>query len=297
MQKYLPSKQFVRIILLAILGGLIIFFVGKILNKKTVWNNSSSESVVASSQNQDYFSQDTDGDGLYDWEEVLWGTNSALKDTDGDGIDDKKYVENKRKTSDFDESYKADPSNETEAFAKQFFITTAVLNKSGTFNQETVNDFSAGVDQSIVNFNLKDSYTLSDLKLSPVSPETYYNSFKNLYNSLPYKNISELETLSQIIQNPEDVSALEKIANINLMYIKLRDGMIKMEVPYAASGTHLFFVNNLDKISKILLEAKNINNDPLKVTTYLSKYNEYSNNIQSSLKSFSIYFSQNGIIQ
>src|SRR3989338_4204864 len=32
--------------------------------------------------------QDTDGDGLYDYEEILYGGNPEVKDTDGDGFSD-----------------------------------------------------------------------------------------------------------------------------------------------------------------------------------------------------------------
>ncbi len=297
MQNYLPSKQFVRIILVTAVVGLVIFFGGKLLNNKTTWNNDSSDEVASASASTDFFSKDTDSDGLYDWEEALWSTNPALKDTDGDGVDDKKFVENKRKESDFDETYKPDSSNETEVFAKQFFTTAAVLNQGGAFNQETIGQFSSGVDQSIVNFNLKDTYALSDLKLSPISADLYYTSFKTLYNSLPHKGIPELETLALVIQNPEDTATIEKISNIHLSYSKLIDGLVRMDVPYGASGGHLFLLNNIDKLSKILVESRNINNDPLKVTTYLSKYNEYSNNIDSALGTLASYFSQNGILQ
>ncbi|MDQ5883296.1 MAG: hypothetical protein QG654_209 [Patescibacteria group bacterium] len=296
MEKYLPSKQFARTILAALALGLVVFLVGKILNKKTVWENKSGEEAVALEQNEDFFSQDTDSDGLYDWEEALWSTNPSLKDTDGDGIDDKKFVENKRKEIDVDETYESDPNNETEVFAKQFFTTASVLNQSGSFNQETVNQFSQGVGQSISNFTLKDKYTLSDLKLSAVSADTYYGNFKTLYNSLPNKEIKELENIALLIQNPEDQVALDNVAKINLMYSKLEDGLLSMDVPYNVSGGHLFLLNNINKISQVILESRNIDYDPLKVTTYLSKYDEYSNNIESALGTLASYFSQNGII-
>lgn len=297
MQKYLPSKQFVRTILIALVLGSLVFFVGKILKKKTVWQSKSGEESVKLSKEDDFFSQDTDEDGLYDWEEALWSTNPALKDTDGDGVDDKKFVENKRKEIDVDETYKPDPNNETEVFAKQFFTTASVLNQGGSFNQETIDQFSKGVGQSISNFTIKDKYTLTSLKLSGISAEKYYENFKTLYNSLPHKDIRELENIALLIQNPEDTKALENIANINLMYSKLEEGLLVMEVPYNASGGHLFLLNNINKVALVILESRNIDYDPLKVTTYLSKYEEYTENVSSALTTLASYFTQNGIIQ
>lgn len=296
MQKYLPSKQFVRTILIALLLGSVVFVVGKILNKKTVWQSKSGEDLVKISKEDDFFSQDTDEDGLYDWEEALWSTNPALKDTDGDGVDDKKFIENKRKEIDVDTTYKSDPNNETEVFAKQFFTTASVLSQSGSFNQETLDQFSNGIGQSISNFTIKDKYNLASLKLSGISAENYYNNFESLYNSLPHKEVRELENIALLIQNPEDTTALDNIAKINLMYSKLEDGLLTMEVPYNASGGHLFLLNNINKVSIVILESRNIDYDPLKVTTYLSKYDEYSKNVSSALSTLASYFNQSGII-
>ncbi len=296
MQKYLPSKQFVRIILITLFLGSLVFLVGKILNKKTVWQSKSGEELVKLIKEDDFFSQDTDEDGLYDWEESLWSTNPALKDTDSDGVDDKKFVENKRKEIDVDETYKSDSNNETEVFAKQFFTTASVLSQSGSFNQETIDQFSQGVGKSISNFTIKDKYNLGSLKLSGISAENYYKNFEALYNSLPHKEVRELENIALLIQNPEDTTALDNIAKINLMYSKLEDGLLAMEVPYNASGGHLFLLNNINKVAIVILESRNIEYDPLKVTTYLSKYDEYSKNVSSSLSTLASYFNQNGII-
>lgn len=50
-----------------------------------------TQSVFADTSNdliQAIADTDTDGDGLKDWEETLWGTDSTKVDTDGDGISD-----------------------------------------------------------------------------------------------------------------------------------------------------------------------------------------------------------------
>lgn len=290
MQKYLPSKQFVRIIFLAVLGGLVIFFVGKIINKKTVWNNNSSEKTITSNQNQDYFSQDTDGDGLYDWEEALWGTNSTLKDTDGDGIDDKKYVENKRKTSDFDESYKADPSNETEAFAKQFFTTASVLNQNGGFNQDAVDNVSNGISQSIQNFSIKDKYSLADLKLSGISVLQYKDNISQLFNSLDAPEANELTLIAYVMQDPTDKDALAELGSYMSYINSLINGLLSMNVPNSNAGLHLSYINNLYKMSEIVQSVVFIEDDPVRVMSYLSQYDEYSSRIVNNIDSFKKYF-------
>ena len=296
MQKYLPSKQFVKTISLALLAALIVFIVGKILNKKVVWENSGSDANVVLAEDSDFFSQDKDEDGLYDWEEALWGTNPDVKDTDGDGVDDKKFVENKRKDVDIDETYKPDSDNETEVFAKQFFTTAAVLDQSGSFNQDTVEQFSQGVGQSINNFSLKDKYTLSNLKLTGVSVQEYHKKMSEIYARLKKPEVNELTLLAYIMENPEDEDALNDLG-VNLAYLDgLIKGLINTEVPHGNAGLHLSYINNLDKISEIMKSIIYVEEDPLKVVTYLSKFDEYSDKLLNDIESFRNYFISNGII-
>ncbi len=298
MQKYLPSKQFVKIMLITLAVGLAFFLVGKIFENKTfsannnVTEDSSSEKV----ENGDFFDQDTDGDGLYDWEEALWGTDPRQTDTDDDGVDDKKYVENKRKTADFDETYKPDTSNETETFARQLLVTANSLNKSGTFSQSTAEQFSESVGQTLASFNIKDEYTLANLKLSNISAQTYFDNYKKAYESLPNKDVSELNVIARLITNPEDQQALEDMAKLNIFLSKFKDSLLSMEVPYNISGTHLSILNNLEKIFIIVSESKNLETDALKAMSYFSKYDKYSDQLDQDFASLELYFKQNGII-
>jgi len=297
MQKYLPSKQFVRLILIALALALLVFILGKILNKKTVWQNKSlDEKAVSNSNKEDFFSVDSDGDGLYDWEEALWETNPKLKDSDGDGVDDKKFIENKRKDADFDETYKSDSSNETEVFAKQFFTTTAVLSQGNNFNQDTIDQFSDSIGQSISSFSLKDKYTLSDLKLGNTTALQYQKNISDIYARLEKPESNELTLLAYIMENPNDQYGLDELGKYLSFSDSLVKGFLAVNVPNSNAGLHLSFVNNLDKMSEIMKSIIYIEEDPLKVVAYLGKYDEYSDRLLKDIESFKKYFSTDGII-
>ncbi len=275
MEKYLPSKQFVRIIGTAVLLALLVFIFGKIFNKKTVWQNASNETVASVAESEDFFSLDTDEDGLYNWEEALWGTNPNLKDTDSDGVDDKKYVENKRKEMDVDETYQPDQNNETEVFARQFFTTAVVLDQGGGFSQDTVEQFSSGVGQSIQNFTLKDKYTLSNLKLGAITPEQYEKNISDVYARIGTLDFNELTLLAYIMENPNDQYGLDELGRYLAYSDSLIKGLLSTNVPNENAGLHLSFVNNLDKVAEIMKNSVYVESNPLKVVTYLSKYDEY----------------------
>ncbi len=295
--KYLPSKQFVRVILITILVGAGLFLVGKFAGAKTVWQNKDTKnSVAVSGQEGDYFTKDSDGDGLYDWEEALWNTDPRITDTDGDGLNDKDEVEEKRKTMDVDATYKSDNDNDTEVFAKQLYATAAVLDKNGGIDKGTLEEFSNSLDVSLKNFNIQNKYTLSDLNLGSITAEDYVNNFITLSDSLSNLEISELGVISRLMEKPGDPLALEDLGKINVSYESFQEGMLKMTVPYKNAGLHLSILNNLYKINTVVQEAKNIEKDPLKFSTYFSKYQEYSNSLDKDIESFSKYIDQDVII-
>jgi hypothetical protein len=297
MNKYLPSKKFIKTISITLLVGAVLFVAGNLVSNKSFFSKQQdAPQDVLTSGDGDFFDMDTDKDGLFDWEEALWGTNPRLKDTDGDGVEDKKFVENKRDEIDSDETYTPDDSNETEVFAKQFFTTASVLNQSGSFDQDAVEEFSKSIGQSINNFNMQDKYKLSDIKMSAVLPKDYYNNLNSVFSPLIAKNVSELGIIARIVENPEDQSALNDLSSLLSVYKDIENNLLKTESPYSISGTHLSMINSISKISEILNESRNISQDPLKVTVYLSKYNEVSEKISNDFELFTAYFKQNGII-
>lgn len=297
MQKYLPSKQFVKTILVALALGVFVLLFGKIFTNKTVAENKqASKNISLNQKDGDFFSLDSDGDGLYDWEEALWGTNPLLKDSRGDGISDYDYVQARRKEIDTDETYRSNPNNETEAFAKQFYTTAAVLNQSGTFSQDSVEQFSQSFSQSISNFNIKDKYTLSDLKLSGVSAVEYHRKIAEIYASLSKPEVNELTLIAYILENPNDEFAMEELGIYLSFSQALINGLLSVNVPNSNAGLHLSYVNNLYKMSEIMRNVVYMDQDPLKFASYLSRYDEYSNRILADIKSFQQYFASNGII-
>jgi hypothetical protein len=95
MEKYLPSKIFIAVAASALFimgGGYFVFFV---LGSKYqgARERKSEHQIVAQKQETALFAnKDADSDGLKDWEEVLWHTDSEKSDTDGDGMGDNEEI-------------------------------------------------------------------------------------------------------------------------------------------------------------------------------------------------------------
>src|SRR5690606_29956249 len=76
--------------------GLVVYFNRKDGASERSINNAVSVSEGAESFDPTAFELDTDGDGLRDWEESLWGTDLNEPDTDRDGMGDGEEVESGR---------------------------------------------------------------------------------------------------------------------------------------------------------------------------------------------------------
>ena len=78
MNKLLPSKKFIKVFGGIVLALGLIVLIGVVFNKKTIFEtkkeNSGQVIVVG-----DLIEKDTDGDGLKDWEESLWGTDKEKR--------------------------------------------------------------------------------------------------------------------------------------------------------------------------------------------------------------------------
>ena len=93
-KNYLPSKKI--IITICALGAIGILYWGIPKIRDYYRNNPLSvsimgkppEPILATAPSPTSFDKDTDGDGIPDWQENLFGFDPTKKDTDGDGIPD-----------------------------------------------------------------------------------------------------------------------------------------------------------------------------------------------------------------
>src|SRR3989344_1761050 len=87
---YLPSKKF-----LVTLGSLFLFALAGwfwFSYRPHYEAPRPSETAMALETQKEALAKDSDNDGLKDWEEVLWKTDTHQADTDGDGTNDKDEV-------------------------------------------------------------------------------------------------------------------------------------------------------------------------------------------------------------
>ena len=223
MNKYLPSKKFVVFIGSVVLLGAVIWVGSILLGKKIKYEKKDVEVVEGDSSAQNFYTADADKDGVYDWEESLWGTDPKLKDTDGNGVSDGDEINDKKKEiqtrnglsegEDLSENL-----NQTEIFARELFSAASIANQNGGLSPEALQNFSNSFGKSVSSASIADVYKPSDLKLGDVAPSDYKKSLAGVFNDYIKSGLSTESAMYRL--STGDASAesdLEKIDDEDLM--------------------------------------------------------------------------------
>lgn len=261
-KKILPSKQFLKIFGGIILLIVLITLIGAIANKKVFYkqNASSLGQVVVVS---DAIEKDSDGDGLRDWEETLWGLDPNNPDTDGDGETDGEKIKKIQDTLLAQQDAETNKTY-TDSVAKEVVTLVATLNAQNGFGTENeavlVNELSNFLKAS----PQKKIYTIDTLQTNSSTPENIkkYKDALGLVISKYQFTTEEMVYFKNFEQQSDD--------HDKAMYIGIAKkaentvtALEKIPVPKTLVLKHLTLLNGFEKIKEI---ADNINmyeTDPL----------------------------------
>jgi len=317
---YLPNKKilFLLVFILLIFAGW--FYFSNYKNRQAQYiaeKEKSSLAVVLDQTSQ--LDTDSDADGLKDWEELLWKTDSSKADTDSDGTNDNEEImlgRNPLKASPDDKiSDKEDlvaqekavsDSNQntlTAAYARKFLTEYMTLKQqkgelSDLDKQNLVNSFMDNIEPLAVT----DKYTISDLKISndtsKESVKKYSDELKKIFIDEKRLLPNEVEIFNILLKNiqEENVKNIElsvKILNNSiLLNEKLIKTMLSIAIPSNFSKNHLDVVNGF---SNIIFAIKNMaiaQTDPVKAMMGQKLYNEQTQRNYNALNSIQEIFNE-----
>ncbi len=266
LQEYLPSKQFIKIAggLLAI--GLIVFGIIYLTSEKSPLKNLIPETPTETYT--DLVSKDTDGDGVFDWEESLWQTDITKADGDGDGVSDKDYIEAKKSILNTKESNGELKENltETEKFAREFFSTFMSLYQSGKRSNQTTAQIVEAANQAIAQRVIADKYTISEVQEvldSPENKEIYTQKIAQILVYVTDRTGDEIQLIDDILNTPGSTNA-KTIQNQAKLYEQASIDMMKLSVPSLVSARHLALANTYNKIAVASIDMSLIAEDPFR---------------------------------
>ncbi len=237
--------------------------------------------------------KDTDGDGVLDWEEGLWGTDPRKKDTNDDGIPDSVEIENLKKQETQNqqgEPLLQDEKNltETDKFSREFFATVATLNQNGQIDQATVNKLSESLANNIQNSPPKKVFVISDLKVikddSVQAVKKYSDTLKN--TNIKYQTDNTvLDILQRFIvdENTVDVRVLSELDPIIEQTNKIIGTLTKISIPQSLASLHLDFINGLQRLSENLSNIQLYDTDAIVALSAISQYDKNTTILESAV--------------
>ncbi len=286
---YLPSRNFRIVIGIAVLFS-IVFLLFSL--KKSSADNYEKDAIDLNIETVPLGKivyKDSDGDGVLDWEEALWGTDPNNPDTNGDGIGDKEELDKKKPSGNLGDS--GETLTETGSFARELFSSIFSLNQTGNLNESNLTSIADGLAKSIES-SVYDEYNLDSLTVIPpnqTSIKSYFKETDKIFLTLKNTAIGqELTILPEYIE--DSVSNQSKLEEIVSEYKKLALDLSNVVTPESISIAHLELVNTYNKIGQSIEGFLYINEDPMKTLAGLSNYEKYSNKIDDIFKAIDTHY-------
>ena len=289
-KSFLPSKQFVAKFLIVVIMATFGFSVYKVVTliKNRAKKDSSVKLVEVIQKVQD----DSNNNGIPDWEERLWGLDPKKS-----GPENKEFIVAKRKAlnPNADLSSYEENLSENESLNREFFAVVMALQQTGELDQEAMEAISSAYSQEIESTPIDDIYTKDMLKTTSDSPENtikYYDDLQNLIKKYQDKDIgSELGMIIQGIayNDPQVLYAVQTIATA---YRNFGQDLVKIPVPESLVDLDLAVANNYEKTAQSVYGMTQLFDDPIIAMRSIINYKKYNDALALSLELLSYVFSE-----
>lgn len=243
--------------------------------------------------------KDSDGDGLPDWEESLYGTDPHIADTFHLGMTDGEAVAKglivpkaiadisvaTSSPSSFDSNGLPPAPAEgtlTNAFAKKFFslyLEARQANGGADLSESQMNDVANESIKSISSIVTiaPDYKSIKDLTISGSGADalkTFAASAEAVFaKNNPSTSKSEILYLKDALEK-NDTTAFEHISSIAKAYRDSAVGLVALPVPAELAQTDLALINAMMRISRIATDLTHVNDDPLAAILALQQYSQ-----------------------
>lgn len=304
----MKKKPFFKKIVVAIFIVVIALFVSVAVVGSRSSPKTIGENALFASGETAPLPKDSDGDGLMDWEELLWGTDPHNPDTDGDGISDGDEVSEGKNplgeditlTQDISFENKAlgvkEGLKETDKLAQSLF--TQFIQTDGSPNERTIQSLATPL---LLKAN---SYpTLANINDIAISSQNDTTTTKRYVNSLGAiiatdpGTPTELSVLEKLARRDGDaLSAFKEFGEVADFYDESSSLLRAATVPSRLASHHLLLINSFANTSVDLTRLADTGiNDAVVFTLALQNYGKNSSIITETISKISEYTKGQGI--
>jgi len=284
-KKYLPSKQFMIRILFLVVLILTSFVVYKIIisiKNKPKESDSIKLNIINKIEN------DSNNNGIPDWEERLWGLNPKKN-----GKSNKALILSKRAAIDSKttSSLKSNiPPTKNETLSREFFAAIISLEQTGNLNQNSIGVLVDSISQKIVAKPTPGMYIMNSLTIVSPSIEKnkeYLKDFVSLISKYKNKDIgSELILIIEgIASNNQKI--LSSAGGIATAYSNFAKDLINIPVPSNIAPLHLKMANDYQRNAQAIRGLIQAETNPLIGMKALINYKKYNDALVSDINKLS----------
>jgi hypothetical protein len=304
MKKYLPSKKFVHFLIGIAVLGIIFFLAFNFSPQKKFFFFQKDEAPALQAGNltiNGLIARDSDGDGVPDWEEALWGTDPHNKETFG--MPDATYIANKKKALNINQPADNGNLNETEKFARNFFVAYTAMKTSGQVDDSTINNVSNALGQQISSSSIVDQYSEKDIQIAKSDTKedekNYYIAAGNLFEKYKAEGVgSELEAAGEVAAGGDagDTQGQNNLVKISGAYQEFAQKLLLVPVPQSLADYALKIINSANNTGIAVSNMSQMMTDPVVGISGISQYEKYSDDLINSVHDLESFLATNGII-
>ncbi len=245
---------------------------------------------------------DADGDGLFDWEEELHGTDSQNPDSDGDGeidgtevragrnpVTPDPYATSTPQSGVFYNDVAYVPGSLTETVSTSFISNYTLLKQAGRLDDATLERLSLEVAEEAYRKGLiQNKYIVSDIKTFEGTNEESVRQYGNAFAGI---HANYTASILAVDKTREDY-----IPTLVGLYTSFAEELVHIPTPKALATVHADYSNNIYKTGQALPHLGAIAKDPVRATIVKNQYTIIDAQQPVFLKTIADYFKSNGIL-
>lgn len=277
------------------------FLINKLKGKFNHPTNTSGLTYDPNMTVRDLVNRSTTGDGIPDWEKLLFGLDPT-KTENVPGVPDSvtiQKLEQEHTLSDQNTTSSQDIENptQTDNFSKEFFATLTTLEQNGSIDengnmdQTTADTLTNSLIDSVQNSPLRKIYAFSDIKITNDNSQKAIKKYNDTLNSISPKNAVKY-SVTDVFQKfaPDDTgnntnpAALADLDPIITQMTSFENGLLATSVPQSLASLHLNAINAIEGVVENLNDAKLYNTDPIIAFSGMSKYDKDSTAMMTALQ-------------
>lgn len=287
----LPSRRFVVIVLTICVVVLFIVFLPDWLQKERfdiTTNTPDSNSLVAVSLG-DVIDEDTDGDGLLDWEESLHNMDPLNPDTDGDGIKDGDELFLRQQETGVVSQGAASISEVEDHLLNELIATTLVVNSGNVVTKDQI-DEAANLFAERLQSITTTEYSSADLHIVPIQGQyaveyTHYMEQAIIQYPLTEDDITLVSNV--LVSEEPDYSSILVVGE---KYQSFTETLLNAPVPPEAVELHLRFTNAVQAYAEVVNRIAATETAPLVAYQSNFMYTQVLNQLIEAYRELAIAF-------